>query len=88
MYSESDAKLNHDTKAHRVKNDFKDYLKFFISQILKDRPKILTEFCGINLDDYQIHGEDLPFLVASLNGYEDPAKIKADEKPTGLTRLT
>lgn len=55
---------------------------------MKDRPKILTEFCGINLDDYQIHGEDLPFLVASLNGYEDPAKIKADEKPTGLTRLT
>jgi hypothetical protein len=82
-------KLNiDDSKAHKVKNDFHGYLQYFLESILKDSPKILSEFCGINLDNYQISGEDLPYLIASLNGYQDPTKLKPDEKLTGLSRMT
>ena len=47
--SESNSKLNLDNKAHKIKNDFSTYLQFFIGSLLKDKPNILLEFCGIDI---------------------------------------
>jgi Tyrosyl-DNA phosphodiesterase len=69
----------------RIKNDFTEYLDFFISSIMKDKPGLIKDFCGIDINDYNINSDDLPFLIASINGYHN---LKPQDKTlTGLARL-
>jgi hypothetical protein len=71
MDTESGVKRAQEGRSTTIKNDFKEYLKHFVSTILADNPTILKEFCNIDIDDYNIDGDKLPFMIASLNGYHD-----------------
>lgn len=85
MDVESGVKRVFKAKEKRIRNDFQEYLQFFLSSILKDKPEILNEFCSIKLDDYTMDGEELPFIIGSVNGYHDLSKKGL--KMTGLGRL-
>lgn len=85
MDVESGVKRVFKAKEKRIRNDFQEYLQFFLSSILKDKPEILNEFCSIKLDDYTMDGEELPFIIGSVNGYHDLGKKGL--KMTGLGRL-
>lgn len=66
------------------KNDFSRYLKRFLGEIKKDDESLLKNFTGIDLEDYDVQGENLPWLIGSCNGFfrvEDKFKI-------GLARIS